>query len=263
MGDIGIDMLAALAAISLLAGFVDSIAGGGGLLTVPALMLAGLDPAQAIATNKVQGSVAAASATWTFGRRGLIQWRQAWRFALIAFVSGIAGALCVQFLPRPVLEILIPVLLIVIALYFALSRKVQDADASARMTSLAFGLTAPVAIGFYDGIFGPGAGSFYMLAFVMLLGYGVVRATAHTKLLNLASNLGSLILYSATGTVVWPLGLVMAGASLIGAQIGSRVAMRFGVRIIRPLLVAVSSLMALRLLLDPANPWRQGLAALF
>ena len=123
--------------------------------------------------------------------------------------------------------------------------------------------TVPVAIGFYDGIFGPGAGSFYMLAFVMLLGYGVVRATAHTKLLNLASNLGSLLLYSATGAVVWPLGLVMAGASLIGAQIGSRVAMRFGVRIIRPLLVAVSGLMALRLLLHPANPWRQGLAALF
>jgi uncharacterized membrane protein YfcA len=263
MGDIGLDMMAALAAISLLAGFVDSIAGGGGLLTVPALMLAGLDPAQAIATNKVQGSFAAASATWTFGRKGLIRWDQAWRFAAVAFLSGIAGALCVQFLPRPVLEALIPILLIVIAVFFALSRKVRDADAAARMTSLTFGLTVPVAIGFYDGIFGPGAGSFYMLAFVMLLGYGVVRATAHTKLLNLASNLGSLLLYSATGAVVWPLGLIMAGASLIGAQIGSRLAMRFGVRIIRPLLVAVSGLMALRLLLDPANPWRQGLAVLF
>ena len=102
-----------------------------------------------------------------------------------------------------------------------------------------------------------------MLAFVTLLGYGVVRATAHTKLLNFSSNLGSLLLYSATGAVVWPLGLVMAGASLVGAQIGSHVAMRFGVRIIRPLLVAVSSLMALRLLLDPVNPWRQWLAALF
>jgi uncharacterized membrane protein YfcA len=260
---IGLDMMAALAAIALLAGFVDAIAGGGGLLVVPALMLAGLDPAQAIATNKVQGSVAAASATWTFGRRGMIDWQRAWPFALIAFCSGIAGALCVQFLPRPVLDILIPLLLIVIALYFALSTKVQDADAQARMTAVAFGVTAPVAIGFYDGIFGPGAGSFYMLSFVMLLGYGVVRATAHTKLLNFASNFGSLLLYAATGAVVWPVGLVMAGASLLGAQIGSRVALRFGVRIIRPLLVAVSSLMALRLLLDPANPWRQGLAGLF
>jgi uncharacterized protein len=171
--------------------------------------------------------------------------------------------LCVRFLPRAVLEVLIPVLLIVIAAYFALSPRIKDADAHARLSALAFGLTAPVAVGFYDGIFGPGAGSFYMLAFVTLLGYGVVRATAHTKLLNLASNVGSLLLYAATGAVVWPVGIAMAGASLLGAQIGSRLALRLGSRIIRPLLVVVSGLMALRLLLDPANPWRQGLKALF
>lgn len=252
-------MIAALAAISFFAGFVDSIAGGGGLLTVPALLLAGLDPAQAIATNKVQGAFAAASATYTFGRRGLIDWHRARAFTLMAFLSGIAGALCVQFLPRSVLDVLIPVLLILIAAYFALSPRMKDEDAHARMTPLAFGLTAPVMVGFYDGIFGPGAGSFYMLAFVTLLGYGIVRATAHTKLLNLASNLGSLFLYAATGAVVWPLGLAMAAASLLGAQVGSRLAMRLGSRIIRPLLVIVSGLMALRLLLDPGNPWRQAL----
>ena len=248
MPDIGVDTIAALAAISFLAGFVDSIAGGGGLLTVPALLLAGLDPAQAIATNKVQGSVAAASAAYTFARKGLIEWRRAWGFTLVAFASSIAGALCVRFLPRPVLDGLIPPLLITIALYFALSRKVKDEDAHARLSG--------VAIGFYDGIFGPGAGSFYMLAFVTLLGYGVVRATAHTKVVNFASNFGSLLLYAATGAVVWPLGAAMAGASLLGAQAGSRLAMRLGGRIIRPLLVLVSGLMALRLLLDPANPWR-------
>ncbi|MCB8819448.1 TSUP family transporter [Microvirga rosea] len=255
--------MAALAAISLLAGFVDSIAGGGGLITVPALLIAGLDPAQAIATNKVQGSFAAASATYTFGRKGLIAWSSAWRFALVAFFSGVAGALCVRFLPKPILDGLIPVLLIAIALFFALSPKVRNEDAHARMTAFTFGLTAPVAVGFYDGIFGPGAGSFYMLAFVTLLGYGVIRATAHTKLLNLCSNLGSLFLYAATGSVVWPVGLVMALASFLGAQIGSRLAMQHGAKVIRPLLVVVSSLMALKLLLDPSNPWRQGLEALF
>src|SRR5918998_470828 len=259
MGDIGLDMIAVLTAVSFLAGFVDAIAGGGGLLTVPALLLAGLDPAQAIATNKVQGSVAAASATYTFGRKGLIAWRSAWIFTLIAFTGGIAGALCVRFLPRAVLEVLIPVLLIVIAAYFALSPRIKDADAHARMSALVFGLTAPVTVGFYDGIFGPGAGSFYMLAFVTLLGYGVVRATAHTKLVNFASNFGSLLLYASTDAVVWPVGIAKAGASLLGAQIGSRLALRLGSRIIRPLLVVVSGLMALRLLLDPANPWRQAL----
>ncbi len=254
-------MIAALAAISFFAGFVDSIAGGGGLLTVPALLLAGVSPAQAIATNKVQGVFAAASATYAFGRKGLIEWRKARTFTAVAFVSGIGGALCVRFLPRSTLEMLIPALLIAIAFYFALSRKMKDEDAHARMTSLTFGLTAPVAVGFYDGIFGPGAGSFYMLAFVSLLGYGVVRATAHTKLVNLASNSGSLLLFAATGAVIWPLGLIMAGASFLGAQVGSRLAMRLGVRLIRPLLVLVSAAMALRLLLDPANPWRQMLSA--
>jgi uncharacterized membrane protein YfcA len=263
VGDIGLEMIAVLAAVSFFAGFVDSIAGGGGLLTVPALMLAGLTPAQAIATNKVQGVFAAASATYTFGRKGMIEWRSAWRFALISFASGVAGALCVRFLPRAVLEVLIPLLLIVIAVYFALSPRIKDADAQARMSALAFGLTAPVVIGFYDGIFGPGAGSFYMLAFVTLLGYGVVRATAHTKLLNFASNLGSLLLFAATGAVVWPVGLVMAGTALLGAQLGSRLAIRLGSRIIRPLLVVVSGLMALRLLVDPANPWHRALEALF
>ena len=131
------------------------------------------------------------------------------------------------------------------------------------MTALTFGLTAPVAIGFYDGIFGPGAGSFYMLAFVMLLGYGVVRATAHTKLLNFSSNLGSLLLYSATGAVVWPLGLVMAGASLVGAQIGSRWPCASASGSSGRCWSRCRDLMALRLLLDPANPWRQWLCGAF
>jgi uncharacterized membrane protein YfcA len=267
MLDLGFETLALLGGAAFLAGFVDSIAGGGGLITVPVLLLCGLDPAQAIATNKVQGVCSAASATYAFGRRGLIAWRQAVPFTAVAFASGIAGALCVSILPRAWLDIVIPVLLVLIAAYFALSRRLQDEDAHARMTAVTFGATLPVAVGFYDGIFGPGAGSFYMLGFVTLLGYGVVRATAHTKLVNLGSNLGSLLLFAATGAVVWPAGLVMAGTALLGAQVGSRLAMRLGSRLIRPLLVAISGLMALRLLLDPANPWRrwlsQGVLALF
>jgi uncharacterized membrane protein YfcA len=261
--DIGGDMLAVLAAAAFFAGFVDSIAGGGGLIALPALLIAGLDPAQAIATSKVQGMVSAASATYTFGRKGLIAWRSALPMALVGFASGVSGALCVSFLPRAVLEVVTPVLLILIALYFTVSRKVKDEDAHARITPVLFGVTVPVVIGFYDGIFGPGAGSFYMVSFVTLLGYGVVRATAHTKLVNLGSNSGSLLLFSATGLVVWPVGLVMAGAALTGAQIGSRLAAWLGSRLIRPLLIVVSILMALRLLLDPANPWRAGLVGLF
>jgi uncharacterized membrane protein YfcA len=257
------EAVAALAAVALFAGFVDAIAGGGGLLTVPALLLAGLDPVQAIATNKLQGSFGTASSTFAFARAGLIDWRSAWGFALVAGAGSVAGALSVELLPQAVLQALIPVLLLAIAVYFATSRKMRDADARARVSRLLFGATIPVAVGFYDGVFGPGAGSFYMLAFVSLLGYGVIKATAHTKLLNFASNLGSLALFAATGAIVWPVGLAMAGSALVGAQLGSALAMKLGSRLIRPLLVVVSCAMALRLLLDPANPLRAALPSLF
>jgi uncharacterized membrane protein YfcA len=255
--------VAALAAVALVAGCVDAIAGGGGLLTVPALLLAGMDPVSAIATNKLQGTFGVGSATVAFARARMIDWRAVGPAALVAGASSVAGALCVRLLPREVLEGLIPVLLVTIALYFALSPRMSDADARARISTGLFAGTAPVVIGFYDGLFGPGAGSFYMMAFVTLLGYGVVRATAHTKLLNLASNVGSLAFYAAAGAVVWPVGLVMAGSALVGAQIGSRLALRLGSRLIRPLLVLVCCALALRLLLDPDNPLRRAASQLF
>lgn len=255
-------VLAALAGAALVAGFFDAIGGGGGLMTVPALLLAGFDPVAAIATNKLQGSFGTASATLAFARAGLIDWRRAWAPALVAAASAVAGALSVKLLPRTVLEGLIPLLLIAIAGYFALSRQVRDENARARVPPLAFAATVPVAVGFYDGLFGPGAGSFYMLGFVTLLGFGVMRATAHTKLLNLASNFGSLLLFALAGAVVWPVGLVMAASAFLGAQIGSRLALRVGPRLVRPLLVAICCLLALRLLSEPTNPLRLALAAL-
>jgi hypothetical protein len=263
VSELDLPTLLALALVAVAAGCVDAIAGGGGLITVPALLLAGLDPVSAIATNKLQGTFGVGSATLAFARARLIDWRAAAPAALVAGASSVLGALCVRLLPRDVLEGLIPALLVAIALYFALSPKVGDADARARIPAAVFVGTVPVAVGFYDGLFGPGAGSFYMLGFVTLLGYGIVRATAHTKLLNLASNAGSLAFYALAGAVVWPAGLVMAGGALLGAQVGSRLAMRLGARIIRPLLVVVCCALALRLLSDPANPLRREVLRLF
>lgn len=102
-----------------------------------------------------------------------------------------------------------------------------------------------------------------MIGFVSLAGYEIVRATAHTKIANAASNLGSLGLYAATGAVVWPVGIAMAVFAFLGAQVGARLAMRLGARLIRPLLVAVCCVMALKLLADPANPLRQAIVAIF
>lgn len=242
------DVVAMLAAAALAAGFVDSIAGGGGLITVPVLMLAGATPEQALATNKVQASFGAATAAASYARSGLVDLRQQGWLALIASGGGAAGALLVTALPTQALRLVLPVILLGIAAFFALRPGLDDTDRARRMTPALFALTAVPAIGFYDGLIGPGAGAFYMLSFVMLAGYGVLRATAHTKLVNLASNVGGLAAFALTGQPLWLLGLIMGPAQMLGAALGSRMAVRKGARLIKPLLVVTSTALALRLL---------------
>ena len=263
IAEIDAGLLAGLFGVALVAGACDAIAGGGGLMTLPALLLAGLDPVSAIATNKLQGSAGSVSATVAFARRGLIRWNEAVPAAIAAGAASIAGALCVSLLPRGLLDALVPILLVTIALYFATARRIRNEDAASRISPALFAVTLAPAVGFYDGVFGPGAGSFYMIGFVSLLGLGVVRATAHTKLANAASNLCSLGLFATQGAIAWPIGVVMAFGAFLGAQIGSALAMRLGARLIRPLLVLIACAMALRLLSDPANPLRRAVLAWF
>lgn len=243
-----LSLIAALMAAAAAAGFVDAIAGGGGLITVPVLMLAGLPPEQALATNKVQGSFGAATAAASYARSGLVDLRRQLPTAALAFVAGGAGALLVAALPTGVLRVLLPVVLIGIALFFALKPGLNDLDRTARLTPGLFALTAVPAIGFYDGLIGPGAGAFYMLSFVTLAGFGILKATAHTKLLNFASNLGGLTVFALAGSPLWVVGLLMGAGQILGAWIGSRLAMRVGARVIKPLLVVTSTALALRLL---------------
>lgn len=244
----GLDTLALLVAAAGAAGFVDAIAGGGGLITLPVLMLAGLPPAQALATNKVQGSFGAATAALSYGRSGLVDLRAQMPTAAIAFAAGLAGALLVNAIPTGALRVVLPVVLIGIALFFALRPGLDDRDRTARITPGLFALTAVPGVAFYDGLIGPGAGAFYMLAFVMLGGFGILRATVHTKLLNFASNLGALVAFALTAHPLWLVGLAMGAAQMVGAWAGSRLAMRIGARVIKPLLVFTSTALALRLL---------------
>ncbi|WP_134726426.1 TSUP family transporter [Paracoccus luteus] len=242
------EIVALLVAAAAVAGFVDSIAGGGGLITVPALMLAGMPPDQALATNKVQGSFGAATAAASYARSGLVDLRAQLPVAALAFCGGVAGALMVSAIPTGALRVILPVVLVAIALFFALKPGLDDTDRAARLSRGAFALTAVPVVAFYDGLIGPGAGAFYMLSFVMLAGFGILRATAHTKLLNLASNMGGLTAFALTGQPLWLVGLVMGAAQMAGAWAGSRVAMRIGARVIKPLLVVTSTALALRLL---------------
>ncbi len=240
---------------------MDAIAGGGGLITVPVLLAVGINPVAAIATNKIQGSFGTASATWTFWRKGRIDFALL-KWPLIATVIGAAlGALVVSFVDATWLMVLLPLLLAGIAVYFLVGPKASDEDVHARLTPFAFGAVAG-GIGFYDGFFGPGAGSFFALALVTLMGMGLTRATAHTKALNFSSNLVSVVVFAVGGHVLWAVGLIMAAGQVMGGWMGSHAAMRFGPRLIRPLLVVICIGMVIKLLSDPANPlraWIEGL----
>jgi uncharacterized membrane protein YfcA len=256
VSDVATHLLILLALAAFLAGFIDAIAGGGGLIAVPALLLAGLSPVEALGTNKLQGLFGSASATIHYAGKGHVDVRRQLPWAVLSFAGAVAGALCATIIPGELLSLALPFVLISIALYFALKPKMDDVDRAERMTPVLFGLTVVPLVGFYDGVFGPGAGSFFMLAFVALAGYGVLKATAHTKLLNFASNLGGFAAFAAVGVVSWKIGLVMGVAQFLGARLGSGLAMKNGAKLIKPLLVLTCMALAVRLLIDPAHPLR-------
>ncbi|MCC7006719.1 MAG: TSUP family transporter [Ottowia sp.] len=249
--------MAALTAVSLFAGFIDAIAGGSGLITLPALLIAGIDPMAALATNKLQSASGTISATIVFARKGILQWRAGLPMALMALLGGNAGALCASLAPKSVLESIVPILLILVALYFALSPKLNDETRHAKLSVFIFSMCVAPLIGFYDGIFGPGAGSFFMVSCTLLLGQNILQAVSNAKLANAASNIGALIVFLAKGAIIIPLAIAMACGALIGAQIGARCAMRFGPRLIKPLLIITCCIMATKLMLTPSNALRQ------
>jgi len=248
--EVTMQVLALLVVAAFVAGFVDSIAGGGGLITVPVLLIAGLDPVTALATNKVQGVFGAGAAALSYARAGHVDLRRQAAPALVSFAAAVGGALCASSLPVGVIRAGLPVILIGIALFFALKPGLGDIDRAARLSPAVFAATLVPVIGFYDGLVGPGTGSFFMIGFVALAGYGVLRATAHTKLLNFASNLGGLTAFALVAHPYWLTGLAMGAGQAAGAMVGSRLAMRIGARVIKPLLVVTSTLLALKLIAD-------------
>ena len=256
MPEITLYILTLLFMAAFLAGFVDAIAGGGGMITVPAMLLAGFSPIDTLGTNKLQSLFGSGSATLAYARGGHVDIRAQLPMAVMSALGSALGAALAVFVPGDVLKALMPILLILIALYFLLKPNIGNVDRHRIMTPFVFGLTLVPLIGFYDGIFGPGAGSFFMLAFVTLIGFGLLKATAHTKMLNFASNIGAFAVFTLSGAILWKAGLVMGVGQFIGAQVGSRLAMKNGARIIRPLLVVACIALAIRLLADPTNPVR-------
>jgi uncharacterized protein len=217
------------------------------MLSLPALLSAGLPPVAALATNKMQSVVGTFMAVTTYWRRGFVDLRSLVPAIALTFAGSFLGALTVSRIDTSLLNVAVPVALIGIALYFLFAPSLSDADRAARLRAGFIPLMGFL-IGFYDGIFGPGTGSFFTIGFVLLFGFGLTRATGSTKALNFTSNLAALAIFIPQGAVIWPVALFMALGQIIGAYIGARTGIRYGAKVIRPLVVVVSIGMAIRLI---------------
>jgi uncharacterized protein len=237
------EVLTILFAVAAIAGFVDTLAGGGGLIIIPILLLVQVPPLQALATNKLQGSFGTLTATFMLIRKGLLQIADVRMLFLCSLTGAGLGAAALQFVKMEILDLAVPIVLMVIALYFLLTPNAGAIDRKPRLGETAYRIFVVPLIGFYDGMFGPGTGSFFSLAGVALRGQNLIVATAHAKLLNFGSNVASLLVFIAGGKVLWIIGAVMGIGQVIGAWCGAHAMVRGGTRLIRPVIVTVCFVM--------------------
>jgi uncharacterized protein len=252
----GLSEIAVLTVVSLAAGVIDAIAGGGGLLTVPALLWAGLPPHLALGTNKGQSVFGSFAALVRFARGGLVDAARARITFPLGLAGSIAGAALVLAVPSSALQPVVAALLAFAALFVGLRRtppvRVADAPPPPHAGWIAGGIA--LAIGAYDGFFGPGTGTFLIVAFVALLGDGLAHASARAKVVNFASNLAAVGLFAMRGTVLWRVAIPMAAGQLAGGWAGAHLAVRRGDVVVRRAVVVVALAAAAKLLLDLRGP---------
>ena len=245
-------LLAGLCAVAFLAGLVDAVAGGGGLIQVPALLLAlpGLLPATVFSTNKVASAFGTASAAWQYHRQGHRIPGIAWQAALLAGPAAFLGARLVSWLPAAWLLPLV-ILLLVAVLAWTLVRpdfgRLPQARGLYHSSLLWRAGSLGAAVGFYDGLFGPGTGSFFIFGFIAILGVDFLGASVAAKAVNLATNLAALAWFVPHGQVLWALSLPMAVANALGGRAGARLAVRGGALWVRRVFVVVAVVLLVRL----------------
>ena len=262
-------LIASLAAAAFLAGFVDAIGGGGGLVSLPALLAAGLSPGVALATNKGQAIFGAISSFVSYGRRGGIDRARAPIGFIAGFIGSCGGALALMAMrPEPLRPVVIGLLILAAVIVLlvrpaqrppmigAQSRRTETGTETETATGWRGGAALGaigLGLGAYDGFFGPGAGSMLIIAFAVVFGDSLTRASGNAKVVNLASNLAAFLLFARRGTILWHLALPMAGANALGAAVGARVALRHGDRLVRAVVLAVVTAVVIKLSLDLAR----------
>ena len=242
--------LAIVTLASLFAGCVDAIVGGGGLILVPALfgVFPGAAPATLLGTNKATGIWGTGWATVQFARRVQLPWRALAPAAAVALLGSFAGAWTLTLVSAEGLRKALPIILVAVLVYTVVRKDMGITHAPSRSgrAQAAIACAIGAVVGFYDGFFGPGAGSFYVFAFVRLLGFDFLNASASAKLLNVATNFAALVLLALKGHVWWHVAAVMAVANVIGSLLGTRLALKHGAGFVRIAFIVVVSALILK-----------------
>ncbi|KAD3515374.1 TSUP family transporter [Arthrobacter yangruifuii] len=248
--DVTLATIALVVVAGLAAGWVDAVVGGGGLIQLPALLLVpGISPVQALATNKMGSIFGTTTSAVTYYRRAHPDLRTALPMAVIALAGSFGGAVIAASLPSSVFKPVIVVALVAVAVFTATKPTVGELTQLRHTGRRHYGTAAGIGlvIGFYDGLIGPGTGSFLIIAMVTLLGYNFLAASAKAKIVNMATNLGALAFFLPHGSLLWGLGLVLGFANMIGGYLGARMAVKQGSKFIRIVFLVVVAALIVKL----------------
>ena len=241
----------------LFAGWVDAVVGGGGLIQLPAvLMIPGLTPVQALATNKMGSVFGTTASAVTYYRRTTTDLRSTLPMAAVALFASMGGAIVATFIPSAAFKPIILFALIGVLLFTIFKpdagqlTAIKHRGKAQLIRALAIGLI----IGFYDGVMGPGTGSFLVIAMITVLGFSFLQASAQTKIVNLATNIGALILFALAGHLVWQMGLILGLANLTGGYLGARTAISRGSSFVRIMMILVVSALIIKMAWDMLAP---------
>jgi uncharacterized membrane protein YfcA len=249
IANFSIEILAFLFFVGVVAGFLDTLVGGGGLLAVPALLLSGIPPIYVLGTNKFQGSMGTGIATFLLFKKKKLDWNSVKNLMFASFIGSIVGGVIIQFVDTQFLSFVIPIVLVFIAIYFIVSPKPKSI-ASNPKSNKKFELFAVPVVGFYDGMFGPGAGSFFAMTGVMIKKLEIIQATILAKPLNFASNIAGFIVFFSFGHIAFLIGLLMMMGQMIGAFFGTHYLLKANPLIIRLLIVIISISMLIKYMLS-------------
>ncbi len=242
-----VEILALLFLGGLIAGFVDSIAGGGGLIALPIILSCNIPPQIALGTNKLQGTFGTLSSSYNYIRKGQVDFKEAKLGIVFTFIGAALGSLIVQLIKPSIIKDLIPILLGAVLIYTFFSKKLGYEERQAKLSHGLFFSLFGLGLGFYDGFFGPGTGSFWTAAMLVFLGLDMIKASGFTRVMNFVSNIVALTIFIIGGKVVFSAGICMGIGQLIGARLGSNLAIEKGAAFIRPVFMAVVLITIIRL----------------